>query len=151
VDNAFSFQELTTLTFTACTLTQNVAQGGAGASGGTGGNGLGGALYLDTSLLGSTTVAVSNCSVALNATTGGDGTTGGNGLGGGIYAGTGDTVNLTRSSIVHNFADGGDGEGGSDGQGVGGGVYNLGTFTVDAASIIAHNHASTSNDDTFGV
>jgi len=34
---------------------------------------------------------------------------------------------------------------------VGGGVYNLGAFSFDSATVIAHNHASTSNDDTFGV
>jgi hypothetical protein len=33
---------------------------------------------------------------------------------------------------------------------VGGGVYNLGTFDLDAVSIIALNHASTSNDNDFG-
>jgi hypothetical protein len=37
----------------------------------------------------------------------------------------------------------------SDGQGIGGGVYNLGTFTFDVTTVIAHNHASTSNDDIF--
>jgi hypothetical protein len=29
---------------------------------------------------------------------------------------------------------------------VGGGVYNLGTFLRDAATVIRHNRASTSND-----
>ena len=43
----------------------------------------------------------------------------------------------------------GDGDG-TDGMGVGGGVYNLGTFLYDAATVITHNHASTSNDDCFG-
>jgi hypothetical protein len=53
--------------------------------------------------------------------------------------------------VEHNAAEGGEGEGGgSDGQGIGGGVYNLGTFTFDAATVIRHNRASTSNDDTFG-
>jgi hypothetical protein len=33
--------------------------------------------------------------------------------------------------------------------GIGGGVYNLGTFTADSATVIAGNHASTSNDDIF--
>jgi hypothetical protein len=33
------------------------------------------------------------------------------------------------------------------GQGVGGGVYNLGTFVFDIATLITGNHASTSNDD----
>jgi hypothetical protein len=30
-----------------------------------------------------------------------------------------------------------------------GGVYNLGTFLIDAATIIAHNHAATRHDDIF--
>ena len=37
----------------------------------------------------------------------------------------------------------------ADGLGVGGGVYNLGTFTFDMATRIKKNHASTSNDDIF--
>jgi hypothetical protein len=32
---------------------------------------------------------------------------------------------------------------------VGGGVYNLGTFTFDVFTDITGNHASTSNDDIF--
>jgi hypothetical protein len=32
---------------------------------------------------------------------------------------------------------------------VGGGVYNLGTFLFDLATVIHHNHASTSNDDIY--
>jgi hypothetical protein len=53
--------------------------------------------------------------------------------------------------ILGNRADGGAaGAGGSAGQGVGGGVYNLGTFDLDTASIIAGNHASTSDDSVFG-
>jgi hypothetical protein len=39
--------------------------------------------------------------------------------------------------------------GGADGLGVGG-VYDLGTCVVDAATVIAHNHASDSDDDCFG-
>jgi hypothetical protein len=31
--------------------------------------------------------------------------------------------------------------------GIGGGVYNLGSFTFDVFTIIAHNHASTSGDN----
>ena len=46
---------------------------------------------------------------------------------------------------------GGYGDAGStDGFGVGGGVYNLGTFQFDAATVIARNHASNSSDDGFG-
>jgi hypothetical protein len=33
--------------------------------------------------------------------------------------------------------------------GIGGGIYNLGTFTFDAFTVIKGNHASTSNDDIF--
>ena len=32
---------------------------------------------------------------------------------------------------------------------MGGGVYNLGTFTFDVFTVIRKNHASTSNDDLF--
>jgi hypothetical protein len=31
-----------------------------------------------------------------------------------------------------------------------GGVYNLGAFLFDAATVIGHNYASDSNDDCFG-
>jgi hypothetical protein len=34
--------------------------------------------------------------------------------------------------------------------GIGGGVYNLGTVTVDALTFIKFNHASTSHDNIFG-
>ena len=43
----------------------------------------------------------------------------------------------------------GDSEG-TDGLGVGAGVYNLGTFLFDAATVLGHNYASTSDDDCFG-
>jgi hypothetical protein len=33
---------------------------------------------------------------------------------------------------------------------VGGGVYNLGTFLFNAATVIAHHYAATSHDDCFG-
>jgi hypothetical protein len=33
---------------------------------------------------------------------------------------------------------------------VGGGVYNLGTFLFDPATLITGNHATTSSDDGFG-
>jgi hypothetical protein len=39
--------------------------------------------------------------------------------------------------------------GDSQGQGIGGGVYNLGKLSRDVATVIKHNHASTSNDDIF--
>jgi hypothetical protein len=74
----------------------------------------------------------------------------GNGLGGGVYVAAG-TVIVVASDISHNQALGGLGDAeGTDGLGVGGGVYNLGTFLFDPLTVIADNHASTSNDDCFG-
>jgi hypothetical protein len=55
---------------------------------------------------------------------------------------------VCASEITRNEALGG--HGGTDALGIGGGVYNLGTFVFDAGTLIAHNHASTSNDDCFG-
>ena len=69
---------------------------------------------------------------------------------GGVCVAAG-TVGIVDSDISYNQAVGGYGDdGGTDGQGVGGGVYNLGTFLFDDLTLIAHNHASTSNDDCFG-
>jgi hypothetical protein len=49
-----------------------------------------------------------------------------------------------------NLALGGEGKhGGTDGEGIGGGVYNLGTFSADSETSILFNIASTS-DDNFG-
>ena len=74
------------------------------------------------------------------------------GLRAGLGAGPGGvTVTVSASRITDNRARGGDGgDGGTDGLGVGGGVYNLATFLFDAATVIRHNRASTSNDDCFG-
>jgi hypothetical protein len=58
---------------------------------------------------------------------------------------------VSDSRIEFNGALGGEeGTGGSDGRGVGGGAYDLGSFSADAATAIAHNHAPTSNDDCCG-
>ena len=55
------------------------------------------------------------------------------------------------SVITHNEADGGTAPaGGTAGLGQGGGVYNAGTFFLDAASLVEHNEASTSDDNVFG-
>ena len=55
-----------------------------------------------------------------------------------------------RAAVVGKLAAG---IGGSDGQGVGGGIYIVasGTVCVDLVTNITHNHASTSDDDVFGV
>ncbi len=35
-------------------------------------------------------------------------------------------------------------------EGIGGGIYNLGTFSLDTLSLVFGNHASTSNNNKFG-
>jgi hypothetical protein len=118
-----------------------------GGDGQVGGNGFGGGLYVDRGA----SVTVSASDISHNQADGGDGDDGGNGFGGGLYVAAGATVNVRASDISHNRADGGEGgDGGSDGLGIGGGVYNLGTFLADDATVIRHNHASTSYDDCFG-
>lgn len=129
--------------------------GGAGAVGGSGGTGMGGALLTAFGI----TVDVTNTAIVLNDATGGagaDGGNGGDGLGGGIFNGGASTLFGTPNLTLHgclvafNQADGGAaGAGGSDGDGIGGGVFNLGTFNYDAATVIALNDASTSNDDIY--
>ena len=69
----------------------------------------------------------------------GDG--GGAGLGGGAYNDATSALALAHSSVTENHANGS--------PGMGGGVYNLGMFSHDADTLIAFNHASTSNDDIF--
>jgi hypothetical protein len=92
--------------------------------------------------------------VLANTAQGGAGAPGGNGGdgdGGGLFISAKAMATVENSVVSGNQALGGAaGAGGSAGQGVGGGVYNLGTFDLDAASIVAGNHASTSNDDVFG-
>jgi hypothetical protein len=99
------------------------------------------------------TLTVSDSSLTDNVALGGAGGSGGNGgdgLGGGLYTFTATSAAVSDSVITRNQAHGGaGGAGGNDGHGVGGGVYHLGTFTVDAVTLIRHNHASTSNDDIF--
>jgi hypothetical protein len=92
---------------------------------------------------------------------GGLGGNGGNGQGGGIWnglpnpvSGTPSTLTIVDSTVVNNRADGGvAGSGGGAGLGQGGGVYIVagGTVCVDLVTHITDNHASTSDDDVFGV
>jgi hypothetical protein len=135
-------------------LADNQATGGAGAAGGSGGVGQGGGLLTSFGV----TAVFSDIAFLDNQATGGAGGAGGNGgagQGGGIFNGGTSPFgapNLTLDGclVMFNEADGGAaGVGGSDGAGVGGGVYNLGTFASDAITVIAHNHASTSNDNIF--
>jgi hypothetical protein len=48
-------------------------------------------------------------------------------------------LTLTTPSVTGNHADGQ--------PGIGGGIYNLGTFTFDVFTVIEDNHASTSGDN----
>jgi hypothetical protein len=129
--------------------------GGQGVAGGKGGNGLGGGI---ANLLGSM-LTVGNSTLDYNGAIGGNGGVGGNGLGGGIYndgstASGVSSLTVTGSTITDNQAQGGQGGApGKAGQGIGGGVYLAagGSACEDVLTVIAHNHASTSNDDVFGV
>jgi hypothetical protein len=130
-----------------CMIAHNQVAGGAGAEAQGGGiaNHFGGVLTVEDSTL------------THNRALGGDG---GNGLGGGLYNGAASThpsnpgaptvLRLERSTVTENHANGGEGnEGASDGEGVGGGVYNLGSFDLDALTQIFKNYASTNDDDVF--
>ena len=141
------------LTVSDCTFTHNEAIGGTGGPGGNGGDGWGGGLAV---LLGAS-LTVSDCTVAYNHAHGGAGGPGGNGgdgLGGGIYEDALSRLTLTGDTIDRNHAIGGAaGAGGSDGQGIGGGLYLApgGFACADLLTVIAGNHATTSDDDVFGV
>jgi hypothetical protein len=140
-------------------LIGNDAVGGVGGTasagvGGTGGDGMGGAFLTAFGV----TASLSNSRLLLNLAEGGAGAAGGDGgsgLGGAIFNGgpspfgTPD-LTLLACQVLLNQADGGAaGSGGSDGQGIGGGVFSLGTFAFDATTVIAVNHASTSNNNIF--
>ena len=96
------------------------------------------------------TLTLTGSTLAFNLAQGGNGGNGGDGLGGGLALQSGSSATVSASSITHNQAlGGGAGAGGSDGQGLGGGVYDLGTFTKDALTVIKNNHASTMGDDIY--
>jgi hypothetical protein len=140
-------------TIDGCQLDANVALGGPGRMGGAGGAGLGGGLALSglgAAFSGPGTVNLSHAIVDNNLAQGGAGGNGGDGLGGGLFNDMGSTLTASASLILDNRAWGGHGgAGGQDGQGIGGGVYNKGDFHFDASTLIAHNRASTTNDDLF--
>jgi hypothetical protein len=143
---------LLSATFSNCTFNHNLALGGPGGPGGNGGDAWGGGLAV---LLGGT-LTLKSSTVDHNRAVGGEGEeggNGGNGLGGGIYEDAHSTLTLRGDAVERNHADdGAAGIGGSDGQGVGGGAYIMpgGVACADALTIIAGNHASTSDDDVFG-
>jgi hypothetical protein len=143
-------ESVTTLTLDYTRLMSNQAIGGAGGTSGQGGPAFGGGL----SEVGNTMLTVTIGAFMGNEAqggAGGDGRNGGNASGGGLYF-SGGTSTLDGARVTGNLAQGGaGGMGGQDGQGVGGGVY-IGTGTVHAPAVhVAKNHASTSNDDLFGM
>jgi predicted outer membrane repeat protein len=145
-------------TISKSTFSLNVALGGVGGVGASGGAGIGGAIDVGGGVQfgapESSSLTLGGSTILGNQALGGDGgtgiTSGGAGLGGGLFIAAGASASLTGSSVMGNQADGGSGSGGgTDGQGVGGGVYDLGALTFDLATIIALNHASTSNNNVF--
>jgi hypothetical protein len=153
IDLFNAFNHGPTVSISNSTVGHNTAIGGAGGPGGNGGDGWGGGL---ADLLGAM-LTVSNSTVDHNLAIGGAGGAGGNGgdgLGGGIYEDARSTLTLTGDTVDKNHAIGGAaGAGGSDGQGVGGGVYITpgGVACADALTVIFANHATTSDDDVFGI
>jgi hypothetical protein len=142
------------LTLRDCVLTDNEAVGGAGATGGVGrGGGISNAGGLMLINPGAISTAVIDCVVSDNVAQGGDGSAGngGNGLGGGIFTDKTAVLSVTGSTITDNAAIGAAGF--SDGKGQGGGVFIAtgAKVCIDLATTITGNHASTSDDDVFGV
>jgi hypothetical protein len=145
-----------TLTVSDSRLADNRATGGTGGLGGDGG---GGGIFSVGSGFGTPGLAiltVSHSTLRDNRATGGAGDLGGDGQGGGIVTDAHAILTLTDSRITRNEADGGSGGGGGcDGQGIDGGLYLAagGSACLDAftQAHVKHNHASTSDDDVFGV
>jgi hypothetical protein len=143
-----------TATVSDSTISHNTVTGGTGGVGGEGGYAWGGGL---ANLLGAA-LTVSGSSLEHNLAiggTGGPGGSGGDGQGGAIFqdGNAHSTLTLTGDTIDKNHAIGGAaGLGGSDGEGVGGGLYLTpgGVACADVLTVIAGNHATTSDDDVFG-
>jgi hypothetical protein len=111
--------DTSSLVLSGCTLTGNVAQGGAGQAGGNGGDAWGGGIAAVAG-----TATLSNCTLITNSALGGAqgaGGAGGNGFGGGLYVAAGATATLCRDTVEFDVASGG--AGGTPGQGYGGGIY----------------------------
>ncbi len=95
---------------------------------------------------------MSNPSVGDLGGAGGAGAVGGGGAGqgGGIFNGGASPFGTPDLSLLGCLVSLNDAEGGAAGTGgSAGGVFNLGTYSYDAATVIALNHASTSNDNIF--
>jgi hypothetical protein len=165
-----------TASISGCTLEYNSAIAGAGGAGQNGGLALGGGISAFDFLKHGLSVTVSNSTIDQNAVTGGAGGPGGNGgdaWGGGLAVLLGASLTIENSIVAENFAVGGDGgcggnggnglgggiyndatdSGGTDGNGIGGGLYLTpgGVAKADLLTVIFANHASTSDDDVFGI
>jgi hypothetical protein len=75
---------------------------------------------------------------------------GGDGLGGGIYLASGANACFSEVVVTANVARAG--SGGTEGQGIGGGIYVTASANAGGVNTSTFgNHASTSDDDIFGV
>lgn len=129
----------------------NVARGGTGGSGGGGGDADGGGIFITSggTLTLSNVVVVGNSALGVAGSPGGgEGPCGGNGSGGGaadgggIYSGdSSSTLRLKESAVILNRAAGS--------PGIGGGIYDPGSLTLGAGTVVFGNFASTSNPDVF--
>lgn len=140
-----SGQPLNFVAISNSVVNNNQAKGGTGALGG---DAFGGAIANEYRA----TASISDTTICENQTNGGEGTlAGGNGLGGAIWDQRKSTVTLLGSTAINNSAVGG--AGASPGAGMGGGIYIAadGAVCADPNTVIAENHASTSDDDVFGV
>jgi hypothetical protein len=115
------------LTIKGCTVTNNLARGGAGNSGGPfTGDGIGGGLMNER---GATTTVTGSTFTGNQAVggQGGAGQNGADGLGGAIVNVLGANLTVSGCTLSGNLAIGGaGGSGGNGGKGLGGGIYNDG-------------------------
>jgi hypothetical protein len=145
-----------TATIGNTSISLNQALGGTGGAGANGGAGVGGGLATGGAdfALGqadASSTTISNCLILTNLAQGGTGGSGGasngDGFGGGAFAGGG-TLAVDHTTITLNTADGG-----SSGAGIGGGVYIYidASVTLFPTTQVKRNHATTGNNDIFGV
>ena len=142
----------TVVTISKCAVKQNLAVGGQAGLGGNGGSAAGGGISNGATgkvLTITDTIIDSNQALGGKADSSGTASSGGDGLGGGLSTDPQSNTSVTGSKIIGNSVSGGKGtHGGSDGKGIGGGIYHLGTLTVNQSNV-TDNHATTSNDNIY--
>ena len=141
------------LSVSHCTMTNNLAVGGAIGAGTVAQDGRGGAIAnfifggLPSPVTVTATARIDHSTLLGNQARGGAGTTGGNSSGGGIANLNGGILTVSNSLIALNRATGGAGNGGNGGNGLGGGLSNGGPSPVGtpsltlARSLVALNRA----------